>query len=457
MKKSNLHMVYGLLGGLLILGCLSGCGQKSAAPPTGGDAAASSQPAGTGQADQAGGTGRSGQKGAVTLTLGIWDSNQEPFTRELCEAYQRENPEVNIEIQLTPFRQGVGEYWTKLEAGAMGGTAPDVFWCNGLHAQSYMEGGILLDLQDYIEKAGYDLSVFPQAIRDLYTFDGHLYAIPKDFDLNAVWYNKEIFDEAGVSYPERGWTWDDMVDTARKLTDKEKGIYGLAAPLKNQVFYYNTVFAAGGWILSPDRKCTGYDDPKTEEGIQVWLDLIDEGLSPSFADLSDTSEDALFLSGRLAMNWAGSYRTPEYLSSEELKGKIDCVELPSYKGKMANVMHGIGYCVYKQSPHVDEAVSFALWLGGEEAQEIQGKSGVVISARNSAQKYFAESAPEVSLKAYTDQADYAYTYPCCIVSAEIFDTERRYLKQAYSGEKPLPEVCTQLNKETNAILKKADK
>lgn len=448
MKKRNLRVVSVFFTGLVILAGLAGCGgNESNTSSPGGKEENAGQPA----------QDAAVEGGSVTLTLGIWDSNQEPFTKELCEAYQKKNPDVTVEIQLTPFRQGVGEYWTKLEASAIGGTAPDVFWCNGLHAQSYKEGGILLDLQDYIDKESYDMSVFPQAIRDLYTFDGHLYAIPKDFDLNAVWYNKDIFDVAGVSYPESSWTWEDMVETARKLTDKDKGIYGLAAPMKNQVFYYNTVFAAGGYILSPDRRSTGYDDPKTVEGIQVWLDLINEGLSPSFADLSDTSEDAMFQSGRLAMSWAGSYRTPEYLSSEELKGKIDCVELPSYKGNKANVMHGIGYCVYNRSPRVDEAVKFALWLGGDEAQAIQGKSGVVISARDSAQKYFADSDDSVNLKAYTDQAGYAYTYPCCIASAEIFDTERKYLKQAYSGEKELKEVCAELNQETNEILKKANK
>lgn len=430
-KLTSLFVMSALLLSTLLAGCSAG---------------GPSSPAGASGAQSGGQT---------TLTLGIWDKNQEAFTLEMCEAYEAANPNINIEVQLTPFRQGVGEYWTKLEAAAIGGTAPDVFWCNGLHAESYQQAGIMLDLQPYVEEQGYDLSVFPQAILDLYSFDGHLYAIPKDFDTNAVWYNKEIFDAANVPYPTDDWTWEDMVETARQLTDAEAGIYGLAAPMKNQVCYYNTVFGAGGYILSEDRRSAGYNDPKTIEGIQVWLDLLDEGLSPSFATLSDTSEDAMFLSGQLAMSWAGSYRTPEYLASEELAGKIDCVEAPSYNGNKANVMHGIGYAVYNQSKNLDEAVKFALWLGSEEAQAIQGKSGVVISAHKNAQALFAQANPEVNLQAYLNQASIATPYPCCIVSAEIFDAESRYLKQAYSGERPLQQVCNELQAEVTAILEKA--
>ena len=94
--------------------------------------------AGCGGSKEEGGSASSG--GKTELTFGIWDENQRPAMEAMVEAYEKEHEDVTIEIQLTPYKGG--EYWTKLEAAATGGKAPDVFWLNVLHLDSYVEGGI---------------------------------------------------------------------------------------------------------------------------------------------------------------------------------------------------------------------------------------------------------------------------------------------------------------------------
>lgn len=393
-------------------------------------------------------TGSNG--GKTNLSFGIWDKNQQPTMQALCDAYTAVNPNVSIEIQITPYKGG--EYWTKLEASMTGGTAPDVFWNNGLHVENYVDGGMVLPLNEYIEKESFDLNVFPTSLVGLYNIEGEQYAVPKDFDTNAVWYNKEIFDAAGVAYPTDDWTWDDMIETAKKLTDKEKGIYGIAAPLDFQTCYYNTIFSSGGYILDEGKATTGYNDPNTQKGIQCWIDLINEGISPTLAETTDTSADSMFESGKLAMIWAGSYMTPEYVQNDVVKGKIDLVEAPTFEGKQGNVINGLGYSVYAKSKQKDEAAKFALWLGGEEAMKIQGQSGVVISARNDAQKYFAESNPELNLQAYTNQSQIATALPCCKVSSQLFDIEAKYLKLAFSNEMTVEEACAKIASEVEPLL-----
>ena len=102
--------------------------------------------AGCGGSKEEGGSASSG--GKTELTFGIWDENQRPAMEAMVEAYEKEHEDVTIEIQLTPYKGG--EYWTKLEAAATGGKAPDVFWLNVLHLDSYVEGGILADLTDAV-------------------------------------------------------------------------------------------------------------------------------------------------------------------------------------------------------------------------------------------------------------------------------------------------------------------
>lgn len=400
------------------------------------------------------GSSANGSGSKTKLTLGMWDEKQRPFTEKLIKAYEAKHKDVDVEIQITPYKNS--EYWTKLEAAATGGTAPDVFWINALHAQSYYEGGILKDLSKAAKELDLDKN-FPEALTKTYTFDDKVIAIPKDFDTNALWYNKEIFDKAGVDYPTDDWTYDDLVKTAEQLkaAGLDDGVYPFACPVDFQTWYYPTVYANGGWILNDKKTETGYEDPKTQEGIQCWIDLIDKGLSPSAASLAETTVDTLFGGGKLAMNLAGSYMTPEYVSNDAIKDKIGLVEFPSFNGKEPNIINGLGYAVYEGTKHEKEAVEFATWLGGEEAMKIQGESGAVISARNDAQHYFADSNKDLNLAAYTNHAEDANPLPVCSVAAELYDLELTKLKVAYAGEKPLADVSKELKTEADAMLKKA--
>ncbi len=404
------------------------------------------------------GGGGASKGGTTALSFGIWDEKQRPVMEAMAQAYEKTHENVKIEIQLTPYKGA--EYWTKLEAAATGGTAPDVFWINVLHAEDYYDGGILLDLNEYLQKSDLDIGKnFPEALVKAYNFDDKQIAVPKDFDTNALWYNKDMFDKAGVAYPTDDWTFDDLVKACAdlKAAGLDSGAYPFACPIDFQTWYYPTVYANGGWILNADKTETGYADPKTQEGIQCWIDLIQKGYSPSVAALSETSADAMFEGGQIAMVLAGSYMTPEYTSNDAINTKIDLVEFPSFNGAEPNIINGLGYAVYSGSKNKDIAADFALWLGSEEAMKIQGESGVVISARNDAQKYFAQSNKALNLAAYTNHSGEANPLPVCKSVAELYDVEAESLKAAYSGEKPLADVCSQLKTDADAILAKNKK
>lgn len=90
--------------------------------------------------------------------------------------------------------------------------------------------------------------------------------------------------------------------------------------------------------------------------------------------------------------------------------------------------------------------------GSKEAQEIQGKTGVVISARTDAQKCFAEVNSQYNLAAYTNHADEAYPLPVCTKAAELYDLEATELQKAYNGEESLSDVCKSLTKQADKLL-----
>ncbi|MDO4295260.1 MAG: sugar ABC transporter substrate-binding protein [bacterium] len=391
----------------------------------------------------------------VTLRFAFWGASQQEVSQQLADAFHEKYPNITVEIEYTP--QNTGEYWTKLESSATGGSAPDVFWMNGVHADDYIEGGMMLPLTEMVENSteiDWE-NDFPKTLTELYSREGEIYAIPKDFDTNAVWYNKTLFDNAGLEYPTSDWTWEEMVETARKLTDTENGIYGITADFGGQQYYYNTISAAGGYILADDYKSSGYDDPNTIQGLQCWVDLIEEGLSPTLEQMTDTSTSTLFESGRLAMIWAGSWNTATFMKNEQLNGNVDVVELPSFNGNKGNCINGVGIGVYANTKYPEEAKLFAEWMGSKEGQEVQGKSGTVISARYDCQSLYTKAFPELNLQAYLNQVDVAMPYPCCKITNQMLTVESDYLKQAYTGQLSVEDACKAIAAEVNPMLEKA--
>ena len=188
------------------------------------------------------------EDGPVTLSYGVWDQNQVPALKQVVADFEKANKNIKVKIQVTPYDQ----YFTKLQAAATGGAAPDVFWMNGPNFQLYASNGVLAPISDQIKKDGLDTSVYPKSLVDLYSLDGKEYGLPKDFDTIGLWYNKKLFDDAGVKYPDASWTWTDLQNAAAKLTDKGKGIYGIPASLEGQQNFYNTILQAGGHVLADD-------------------------------------------------------------------------------------------------------------------------------------------------------------------------------------------------------------
>lgn len=385
----------------------------------------------------------------VTIRYGLWDSNQEPAIREIADAFEAANPDIKIEIEVTPWK----EYWTNLETSAIGGSAPDVFWMNGPHATQYARGGMMLDLNDYIE--GSELVAkedFPSSLIDLYTIDGGWYGMPKGFDTGAIWYNKTLFDAAGIEYPTDDWTWDEFWEKAVALTDADNGIYGTAVQLDEQAGWYNTIGMFGGWVISDDKKESGFADENTIAGIKCWTDMIEAGISPSYAQLNDTSSNTLFESGKIAMQWGASYNLAEYANIEGFCDEIDVVSLPSVDGKNSCVIHGLGQAIFSQTEHPEEAWKWVEFLGSKEAMDMQAQAGIDISARTESTALWAEAYPQYNLAAFMNAAETAYQYPASVNTSAWMNVMYDEVYAAFNGDKTAEEACNNIAAQMNDLL-----
>ncbi|MCA9835182.1 MAG: sugar ABC transporter substrate-binding protein [Thermomicrobiales bacterium] len=339
----------------------------------------------------------------VTISYGIWDSAQQAGVEEQIAAFKEVQPNITVEIQLTPW----ADYWTKLQTAVAGGEAFDVFWLNSANCPVYASAGALVPLDSIFGEGGLDPANYPEQILNLYSFDGHRYGSPREYDTIALYYNKDIFDAAGEAYPDDTWDWAKFREVAEKLTDEANGIYGVGLHLSGQENYSNFVFQNEGQYLNDDlTACVTADNANTAEAIQWVTQFYLDGLTPGpDVQQSNPVPDTLFPGGVVAMMPGLSPRAQTYLALREDGVNIEVAPLPQGK-KRACVMHGLGNVVWSGSKNIGAAVEFAKFLGDETAERLIATTGIGLPAFKGLEGEWLTRLEGMNAQVFVDASEY---------------------------------------------------
>lgn len=346
-----------------------------------------------------------------TITMQIWDTAQRDGMQALADAYHEQHPDVTVEIQVTSW----DEYWTKLEAAATSNTLPDVFWMHTNYILQYADNGMLADLTNLYdeESATYYTDHFSDvSISNASGSDGKIYGVPKDKDTVGLVYNKEMFDAAGVAYPDETWTWDTLVDASQKIYDAT-GKYGYMAYADDQLGYWNFVYQNGGYILNDDKTAAGFDQPETIEAMKFYIGLQSYDWCPDQNYFAETAPGNAFFSEQGAMFLEGDWNIMNEMKSyTDMQGKWDVAVLPSSPdGGRATISNGLCYATSANNQNNEEVLDFLRFLGSEEGQRIQGESGAAIPAYEGLEETwitaFDQFDYDLNLEAFIDMFDYS--------------------------------------------------
>jgi multiple sugar transport system substrate-binding protein len=396
---------------------LSGCGNKSA----------------------------SGENGKITLNLSLWDENFKDVVDKSVAEFEKEHKNVKVKVTFTPW----ADYWTKTRTSLAGGGGPDVFWINGNNFYQYAAKGYIKDLQPFIDKDKFDTSVYTPSLLKLYSYKGDLYGMPHFLDAIALFYNKKMFDDAGIPYPDDTWTWDNVEKVGAQLTDKTKGIYGYVAQVKPQESYLNLIFQARGYVLSDDKKKSGFDTPEALSAFEWIKKLMDKGISPSMQQQMETEPKQIFNTGKAAMIPLISVNVPE--SYKMLGDKLGLAPLPAEKQK-ATVVHGLSWVVNKNTKEAQLSYELAKTLTNKAANENLAKSGLSIPAYQAADKEWTTSIPGLDLSVFIDSLKFGVPYPVSKNSQAWQDVMNKELQEAFLGKKSIEEATKNISNEMNTIL-----
>ena len=375
---------------------LAGVMALSIAACGGGSSASTSS--GSGSAD-------AGSAASGALTINIWDANQQAGIQEICNDWTAlGNPEVKVEVI------DWDNYWTLLEAGASGGQLADVFWMHSDYSQIYMENDILLDLTDYIAKDGVDMSIYYPDIAAIYTrSDGKIFALPKGHDTIALLYNKALFDEAGVAYPTDEWSYQDMYEAAKAITEGTAAdVYGYALNTSNdQDGWYNYIYSYGGNVVNTEKTDTAIDSAESKAAMeQVRLMLT---VATPQAIVAESGTDSLFQSGKVAMITQGSWMINSFYTAENSKDYA-WAEIPYFdrngdgacqKDERWSCYNGLGWAAAANTANPDAAASLIEYLCSKDAQVKQAQLGVNMAGIPGISDDFANAFEGMDVSAFT--------------------------------------------------------
>lgn len=387
------------------------------------------------------GKGKEPEEGSDSraLTVSIWDNNQLSGLTEIMNDFT-EKTGIAVEIQVVPWDQ----YWTLLEAGAQGDTLPDVFWMHSNYSQKFMSNDILLDLTDYVASSEIiDMENYYEDIAELYQLDGKIYAIPKDYDTIGLWYNKTMFDEAGLDYPDESWTWDTLADAAKKLTKEDGSQYGFSsAATYNQDGYYNLIYSMGGSVLSEDKKTSLWNSPETKKAMEWWYDNLVTVSMPSQQVMGENTSDVLLGSGKAAMVMQGSWMVAAFRDNEYTAKNCDVAVLPkSADGNRITIYNGLGWAAAANGSRTEDAWKLLEYLGSEEAQKKQAQLGVTMSAFKGTSDAWVSCAPEFHLQSLLDMSEKMVIRPYSRNTKIWEDYSQETMVKAYTGEMSMDAVC----------------
>lgn len=430
-----------------LVGCSNNGGQSSTASGTSSSTTTEGSQAEAGETD-----GQINDGKPVTIQVAVSGSAQEiEIHQQKFDQYTKENPNVTIE----PVDIGA-ERFQKLMTLVSSGTAPDIIyineWCYSLAYRN-----VLMGLDDFIANdSEFDLNQFPESLLTPLRYEDKLYALPQEVSPFVMYYNKDMFEAAGVELPTDDWTIDDFYAAAKTLTDPEKKVYGYRHPgaWADQVLGWFS--RAGVEYDISGTEVKGLDTPEALEALQFLYDMVVvDGLSPNPAALTAMGKgaDALFRNQSVAMESAGLWMLPTY-KADPLDFEWDVVRMPMDKNQKtkAGILNW-GISSTTKNPEVSWDV--LKFLVGPEGMRIVAESNMALPGSNdeAANQIVLDSKFPENVQAFVDSVpDVDMTDQLSIYRTEVNTKLQEIVDKMLIGESTPEETQEKLITEINAIL-----
>lgn len=376
----------------------------------------------------------------VTITVMSFFAYDNPEVEQaVVSAFEAANPNIKVDLQLVTFSDIFNKYKTLIA----GKTPPDVMAMNYDNSYQFGALGALEDLSQWITKTNYDTSIYFPATLDMFKVNGVQYSMPATFSDVVLYYNKDLFDAAGVEYPQRDWTWDDLKTAATALTKDTNGDgkieqWGYSFPWWPLVL---EMYGAKFW--NADRTACTLNTPEGVKAIQSIVDgrYVDK-FAPTTDALAEQGDWDMFMAGKLAMYPTGPWAVQPF--NDGITGfTYDIAHMPA-GDRQATHVYANSYAMAAGSKNKDAAWKFITFATGPDGTKLRQAGKYEISpVKQIAETYYVEALkgqnPEHAI-VFMEVQDYAVPQPVHENWQQIYDSIAPEVDLALSNSKGVEEA-----------------
>lgn len=300
-----------------------------------------------------------------------WGSVAEKEVNEaIIAAFMEENPGCTVELEYIPE-----EYVQKIDTMFIGGDAPDVIYGHPHYFANWASNDLLMNLNDmYEENADFFYGEdFDASLYEMFKYKGDMVGTINGHDTYLLFYNKTMFDEAGVSYPTEEWTWDDFLEAGKKLTIKDGEKLQYAYMFQDIESF---IFSFGGDLFDDmnNPQAVTINTPETVAAFQFIQDCIREGIAPDTRNAEALGGS--FATGMAAMEITGAWGVATYARVEDFEWDVAMVPLRDGYPRDTCV-YVAGYAVNAATENPELAKAFAKYFQSDTGQTLLSGMGLI--------------------------------------------------------------------------------
>jgi len=449
MKKSSRKVLSILLICIMLVVAFTGCGTKS------GEKSSDSGEKAQGE--------QSEPAKQVTIRYTRWGLPEElNGTKKVIEAFEKANSNIKVELESSSWDQ----YWERIQTQIASKTAPDAMLMDGgWYLTQFAPKGVLVDIGPLMEKDNISKDDYYD-VWATFTYDGKIYALPRDYNSIVLYYNKDLFQKAGITeYPTDDMTWDEAVELAQQLTFDKNGKkptdpdfdmdnieqYGLLVPTGNVDATIETlIWQKGGRLFSEDGTQCFVDSPEAREVFQFLYDLTYKyKVAPTYATAQNYGEGA-FAAGNFAMVYQGSWLQSTLV---DVSFDWDIAVAPTFGVKKVYCAQSVGNSILASSDKQEAAWELVKFMSGPEGQTIMAQSNDSIPVLKSVAEdvYLKHEGKPANKKAIFEEAVSTVPYVDFPLKAKIYDAINNVDSLYFSNQQSLDEMLSSLVSQIKSI------
>ncbi len=378
----------------------------------------------------------------VEITFMNYSSSgaNEDNLQKMIDAFTDKNPNIKVKV----LTYGFGDYFQQLATNVAGGTFADVFELNIENFRAYANKGVISPFENV------DTSKVHPTTLEAFKVDGIQYGLPTKFSNVVMIYNKDLFDKAGVEYPNKDWTWEDELKAAQKIRELGDDYFGVYRAIQTWEFY-KTVAQNGGSMMNKEQTEFTLNSVENIEALTNMIDRINKyNVTPNKDQMGGMGDWDLFKSGRLGMLVTGIWAFPDF--TENCDFNWDIVVEPGMKQKATHFFSD-AIVVSDNSENKEAAMKFAAFISGsDEAAKIRLEANwdLPVALTDEVKGIYLKTTPPDNKQAVIDSLEYLVMPPSLENFNQVADILGGYLEQALAGNMSPKEALDKAQEEISS-------